>query len=333
LGWFVQHSFGVPPDSPIWVSPHFADVGEPTTFEIVADAEEPRTLWRYRLSANRLRVLAESLERKVGRGAWHMVFDRAWDGVKYTVEQNEFGLDPTQAAAVRPNVSFVSWAAQYGVPLARKVSSFLLQSNLTSLGRVPPPFDVIERSAEWYEKNPSMRDQMRKLLARWDLGLADVVIKEYETSDASDPSGATKRKRWFPWGVHSDKNGSYTLPFYEESSGTRSAFTLLVSILAVLASGGVMAYDELDSDLHPMMLPPLLDLFSDPETNSQGAQILFTTHQVNVLELLQKSQVVIVEKDGLESHAWRLDELEGVRSDENRVARYLAGAYGGTPRL
>jgi uncharacterized protein len=334
LQWFIPHSFSAPPDSPIWISQHFAArEDEPTTFEVIADADEPRTLWRYRLSATRKRVLAESVERKLGRGAWQMVFDRRWDGATYTVEQNEFGLDPTQATAVRPNVSFISWAAQYGVPLARELSSFLLHTNLTSIGRMPLPFDVIERSAEWYEKNPSMRDQMRQLLARWDLGLTDVVIHEYESADPSDPSGSTKQKRWFPFGVHRDKKNQYTLPFYEESSGTRSAFTLLVSVLAVLAGGGVLAYDELDSDLHPMMLPPLLDLFSNPDTNPNLAQILFTTHQVDVLRLLQKSQVVIVEKDELESHAWRLDELEGVRSDENRVARYLAGAYGGIPRF
>ncbi len=52
-----------------------------------------------------------------------------------------------------------------------------------------------------------------------------------------------------------------------------------------------------------------------------------------VPRLLQKSQVVLVEKDGLESEAWRLDSMEGVRSDENRVAKYLAGAYGAVPRL
>jgi AAA15 family ATPase/GTPase len=103
--------------------------------------------------------------------------------------------------------------------------------------------------------------------------------------------------------------------------------------LAVLAGGGVMAYDELDSDLHPLMMPTLLDLFANDETNPYHAQILFTTHQIDVLRLLQKSQVMIVEKDGLESQAWRLDELEDVSGDENRVARYMAGAYGGIPRL
>ena len=94
-----------------------------------------------------------------------------------------------------------------------------------------------------------------------------------------------------------------------------------------------MAYDELDSDLHPHLLEPLLELFSNPDTNPHRAQILFTCHMTEVLRFLQKSQVMLVEKDGLTSHAWRLDTVEGVRSDENRVAKYLAGAYGAVPRL
>ncbi len=49
--------------------------------------------------------------------------------------------------------------------------------------------------------------------------------------------------------------------------------------------------------------------------------------------MLQKSQILLVEKEGLNSHAWRLDSMEGVRSDENRVAKYLAGTYGAVPRL
>jgi hypothetical protein len=335
LNWFIRHSFNATPQSKVPITPHFAAPQEPTTFEVIVDAEEPKTAWRYQLSVTRDRVLAESVERKFGRGNWQVVFDRKWSGDKYLVVQKDFGLDPIQAALVRPNVSLIAWAAQYGVPMAQTLTSFVFYTNMDSLGRSAFSGDVLERCAETYAKNEAMRDQMRKLLTRWDLGLSDVLIREFEGLDPADPSGATKRKRWYPFGVHSasDQGARYVLPFFEESSGTRSAFTLLVSVLAVLAAGGLMTYDELDSDLHPMMLPTLLELFANSDTNPERAQIIFTTHQIDVLRMLQKSQVMIAEKDGLESQAWRLDSLEGVRSDENRVARYMAGAYGGVPRL
>jgi hypothetical protein len=43
---------------------------------------------------------------------------------------------------------------------------------------------------------------------------------------------------------------------------------------------------------------------------------------------------MLVEKDeNCESTAWRLDEVEGVRNDDNFYAKYMAGAYGAVPRL
>jgi hypothetical protein len=335
LAWFVRYSFGAKPDSPVPIRPHFAARNEPSTFEIIVDADQPKTLWRYSITVTQERVLTEKLERKFGRGHWQLIFNREWSDNKYAIEQNDFGLDPGQAANVRANVSLISWAVQFGVPLAKTLSDFVFFANMDATGKITSKTDAIVNCAEWYAKNEKMRDQMRELLTRWDFGLSNVTIHEFETPDPADPSGATKVKQWFPIGVHSlqDKKEQYVLPFFEESSGTRSAFVLLVAVLAVLEGGGCMVYDELDSDLHPMMLPALLELFDNPETNPRQAQILFTTHQIEVLRLLQKSQVMIVEKDELESQAWRLDELEDVRSDENRVARYMAGAYGGVPRL
>lgn len=92
--------------------------------------------------------------------------------------------------------------------------------------------------------------------------------------------------------------------------------------------------DELEADLHPHMLTPILDLFFSPKTNPNKAQIIFTCHSLEVLSLLHKGQVVLVEKDSnCESHAWRLDSVKGVRADDNLYAKYMAGAYGAVPQL
>jgi hypothetical protein len=175
-----------------------------------------------------------------------------------------------------------------------------------------------------------MQLRMRGLLAKWDLGLSDVTFHEVPITTQT----GEQKKQWFPMGVHRDeKEQMHLLPFAYESSGTKAAFHLLAQFFAVLENGGVIAFDELESDLHPLMMEPLLDLFSNEEANPHNAQIIFTCHSVEVLRLLQKSQTILVEKDGLQSHAWRLDSMEGVRADDNRVAKYLAGAYGAVPRL
>ena len=82
------------------------------------------------------------------------------------------------------------------------------------------------------------------------------------------------------------------------------------------------------------MLEPILELFASPKTNPHGAQLLFTCHAVEVLNLLHKAQVMLVEKDEHnQSTAWRLDSVSGVRNDDNLYAKYMAGAYGAVPQL
>ena len=92
--------------------------------------------------------------------------------------------------------------------------------------------------------------------------------------------------------------------------------------------------DELEADLHPHMIEPIINLFLNKETNPHNAQIIFTCHAVNVLNWLNKGQVMLVEKcqEG-NSEAWRLDSIDGVRPDDNLLAKYNAGAYGATPNI
>ena len=134
--------------------------------------------------------------------------------------------------------------------------------------------------------------------------------------------------------MHRDGKREAELLLLHESSGTQSAFVLLARLLPVLASGGLAVIDEFEADLHPHMLVPILDLFFSPETNPHNAQIIFTCHSVEVLNLLHKSQVMLVQKDeSCASEAWRLDSMQGVRNDDNLYAKYMGGAYGAIPNV
>lgn len=332
LAWFIRHSFSLPPDAGVPLAPHFNGRELPSEFEVIADAPEPDSLLRYRLRANSQHVLTESLERKVRRGQWRPIFDRqrATNG-KYEVTQDGFGLDPAQAENVRANVSLISWAAQFNVSFANQLLNFTISTNMFVGGRWWQPIDLtVHECIQDYAKAPVLQKRLTDLLARLDLGLSGVELRKVETPS---PSGESETQ-WHAFGVHPDGNHkTHLLPFMQESSGTKTAFALLTQFLPVLEHGGIVAYDELDSDLHPHVMEALLDLFASKDTNPHDAQIIFTCHAAGVLRLLQKSQVMLVEKDGLDSEAWRLDSMEGVRSDENRVAKYLAGAYGAVPRL
>ena len=152
--------------------------------------------------------------------------------------------------------------------------------------------------------------------------------------DMKLPDGVKLPPQYLVLGVHTLSDGSrHELQWMEESSGTRMAFTQLRYLLSVLADGGIAVIDELESDMHPHMIEPLLDLFASSHTNPHNAQIIFTSHSIETIGLLGKSQVFLVEKKDGASEAWRLDTMDGVRVQDNLYAKYMSGAYGAVPQL
>ena len=104
-------------------------------------------------------------------------------------------------------------------------------------------------------------------------------------------------------------------------------------ILPVLERGGMAIIDEIDNDLHPHLLPHLIDLFKFEHTNPHQAQLIFSCHTPEVLNILKKHQIYLVQKENQESEAWRLDEVVGVRADDNLYAKYMAGAFDAVPNV
>lgn len=328
VSWFVSRSFQGKPEALIPFAPHFAAPDQPSSFSFLFDFDGK--LWRYELVCTPQRVLHEALYQK--RERFGYVFVRDWDEKtkSYSVKQKDFGLPPREARRVRANASLISTAAQYGIPLAGLLSSHHVVSNVDVMGRMSIDSDAVLMAAEHFALRPEQKWVMSELLASWDLGLAAVELEELSSPTQEEPA----RKFWAPFGSHVSRDGTTSLPLYLESSGTQGAFVLLSRLLPVLESGGLAVIDEFENDLHPHMLEPILDLFANPRTNPKKAQLLFTCHAAEVLNLLNKAQVMLVEKDAhCESTAYRLDSVEGIRSDDNLYAKYMAGAYGGVPRL
>lgn len=329
--WFIGRSFQAKADAPIPVAPHFSSPDSPTELEFEAEDDEGR-LWRYVLHATRERVVHEALYQK--RERYNYVFVRDWDAASqgYDIKMQEFDFSLKEARKVRPNASLISTAAQYGVELAQYLADNDVQTNIAFTGRVPfRAGDDLVSAARHFSENQTQREEMVRLLKSWDLGLSDVELRELSVQTAEQQV----QRIWVPYGIHTSRRGGrHELLFNEESSGTQGAFVLLSRLLQTLSVGGLAVIDEFESDLHPHMLEPILDLFANPRTNPKRAILLFTCHAMEVLNLLHKSQIMLVEKgENCESTAWRMDSVKGIRNDDNFYAKYMAGAYGAVPQL
>jgi len=79
----------------------------------------------------------------------------------------------------------------------------------------------------------------------------------------------------------------------------------------------------------------LLNLFEDKELNPNNAQLIFTTHDYDVMDRIGKYRIVLVNKSDNESFLYRLDEIPGdmIRNDRLISPIYNANKIGGKPKI
>ena len=120
----------------------------------------------------------------------------------------------------------------------------------------------------------------------------------------------------------------------DESLGTRTMLDLAVDFIDAIDAGRTLFVDEVERSLHPMLLESLVALFFDPDLNENGAQLIFTTHDLSFLRggKLRRDQIWFVEKDPQSgsSDIYPLSSFSP-RKDESLINRYLYGAYGAVP--
>ncbi len=131
-------------------------------------------------------------------------------------------------------------------------------------------------------------------------------------------------------------SGLYTLELADESDGTRKLMSIAPAIESALAGGGILLVDEIEKELHPMLVEYVVAKFQSKRTNPHGAQIVFTTHNTELLnmELLRKDQLYFADKkqeDGA-SELYSISEFS-TRTTENIRKGYLLGKYGATPNV
>jgi AAA15 family ATPase/GTPase len=76
-------------------------------------------------------------------------------------------------------------------------------------------------------------------------------------------------------------------------------FCIAAYVVEALAKGGLVCVDELDASLHPLMAVEIVKMFNDPKRNPHNSQLLFNTHDTNILEYgdLRRDQVWFTERE------------------------------------
>jgi uncharacterized protein len=133
--------------------------------------------------------------------------------------------------------------------------------------------------------------------------------------------------------LHGNRGSGAAFSLHDESEGTVTYLSLLGPLLFAIHHGRVVCVDELDASLHPLLAAQIVQVFQNPKTNPKHAQLIFNTHDTNLLspKLLRRDQVWLTEKDrDGSSHLYPITEFKP-RKGENLENGYLQGRYGAIP--
>lgn len=136
-------------------------------------------------------------------------------------------------------------------------------------------------------------------------------------------------------------NKEYDIPFINESDGTRKLFAALPVIILALREGRLIIIDELDAKLHPKLLRYVIKLFTNPEINTNGAQLLFTSHDLTTMKntVFRRDEIWFAALN--EENSSEIFSLYDIRREDNEHVnntaaydkQYLEGRYGADPYL
>jgi hypothetical protein len=119
----------------------------------------------------------------------------------------------------------------------------------------------------------------------------------------------------------------------EESDGTRALVNLLHYALVALRDGSLLLVDELDRALHTRLAAELVRLFTSPDSNPHGAQLLLTTHDNGLLDVLRRDEIVFVDKDNAGCSTLTPASDFHLHKRDSARALYESGRLGGVPRV
>ncbi|MBM3564998.1 MAG: abortive infection protein [Alphaproteobacteria bacterium] len=324
LADFVRNSSTWPPENAIPYLPfdHATPDSPNTRFTVEFDAaffreDESRKIYIYELEINSLRqvVVAEKLryfpERK---GRW--LFQRSNDEIEAGKDFDLPKRDPVRKK-VRKNTSIISTLAQFNHHFALAIRAGL--GVATNVG-LPGKINFNETAVtKLYRADNEAFVALKRYVNKFDFGITDIDIRP--RTDGETP-------RFYHSGL------STPVDYVFESQGTQNFYKSFLPLALTLRHGGVAVMDELDSDIHPLLLPEIVRLFQSPESNRFDAQLIMSCHNPILFEILNKEEIFFTEKDDKgQTHAYGLKDIQAVRRDTNIYAKYLAGAFGAVPRI
>lgn len=267
-------------------------------------------------------------------GRRRLLFER--DGGEFRFGRALKGRNRFLADLTRENSLLLSAAAQHGHESLTSVFSYFREINGIE-GQM-----VSGSTASNVLANDKLDRRVLDFLAEADTGVVSYrpVVEELTQSDrelmakvAALGIRTPPERRSRIELAHRGSEQDVYFALERESAGTRRLLLILNRLFESLDSGAPLVVDELDLSLHTEASLALLNLFCSPSTNPNGAQLIATVHDTNLLiaPMLRRDQVWFAEKEDGATRTYPLTDIR-TRKGDNLERGYLQHRFGAAPR-
>lgn len=263
------------------------------------------------------RVLYEALSYSP-EGRMKKLFERKEQKFSFSKEFGITGNRDPRKESIRNNASVISTLAAFNHTQSITLVSFFskVQTNIIGTSKIP---HTKEAWLSTYYKNPKYLEELNTELQRLDLGLESMTIQQGNT-------GLFATFQHFGLDEH--------IFLEEESNGTKRFIEIFPQIYYALEQGSIVLIDEIDTDIHPLLLPEILRWFNSEEKNTKNSQLIFTAHNPALLDELEKEQIFFSEKKtGQPTSIYSAKQIQGLRRHPSLMKKYLSGELGAIPHI
>lgn len=308
-------------------------VNKPSEFEIKFILNETRYV--YGFIADKDKIYDEYLY-YYPNGRETKIFDRT-NINEYSYTQKDEKILREIEAKNAQNKFFLATATNWNFDKTKAAYNFLTNGIGTCNN-----LEILKNMAyKMYETNPDyLKDFAIDFLQKADFNIEDYQISQIDVPGeflTAIPEFITKTLPDKPKAyqvLFKHKNSDNYLSIDEESLGTQMIFAFIPFLADSLKNKKVLIIDELDKSLHPFLVQYIVEIFNDAEINKNGSQLIFNTHDTNLLDLniLRRDQIWFTEKNSEtgESDLYSLSDFS-VRKQENVEKGYMLGRYGAVP--
>jgi uncharacterized protein len=310
-------------------------INSPSFFEIIFQLEGK--IYRYGFEVTREKVVREWLFCTLEDVETEILARE-----EQTIKNNQ-EIDPEDrfATITKANSLFLSVAAQFNDPLAGKILFWFEKlEGIVTLDLEP----LIQLSLKYILNGNNLGNEIKKIVKQLDLSINYIDI-EIQTINLPEQLSSTAeilavnsyQSIETYHNIYNSEGEIIGLEKFKmgknESHGTQKLFFLLAPIVNALETGEIVAIDELDAVLHPLMAKAIIGLFNSKITNPKNAQLIFATHDVNLLsgKVFRRDQIWFTEKNRQEAtDLYSLVEFD-IENKDSYSQDYIKGRYGAIP--